>query len=54
MLRVLACYSVLKCKLTELDNGQVERTYALAPVYKYLTKKRGRCFYGTSFTIVPG
>ncbi|KAK1392147.1 dimerization domain-containing protein [Heracleum sosnowskyi] len=38
ILRLLACYSVLKCKLKELDNGQVERTYALAPVCKYLTR----------------
>lgn len=38
ILRVLACYSVLECKLKELDNGQVERTYALAPVCKYLTR----------------
>lgn len=38
ILRLLACYSVLKCKLIELDNGQVERTYGLAPVCKYLTR----------------
>ena len=38
ILRVLACHSVLKCKLNELANGQVERAYGLAPVCKYLTR----------------
>lgn len=38
ILRLLASYSVLNCKLQELPQGGVERLYALAPVCKYLTK----------------
>ena len=38
ILRLLASYSVLKCKLRELPQGGVERLYALAPVCKFLTK----------------
>ncbi|KAK1399390.1 Caffeic acid O-methyltransferase [Heracleum sosnowskyi] len=38
ILRLLASYSVLKCKLQDLPQGGVERLYALAPVCKFLTK----------------
>ncbi|CAI9086993.1 OLC1v1020943C2 [Oldenlandia corymbosa var. corymbosa] len=38
ILRVLASYSVLNCKLREAEGGGVERLYGLAPVCKYLTK----------------
>ncbi|WOG90928.1 hypothetical protein DCAR_0310175 [Daucus carota subsp. sativus] len=38
ILRVLASYSVLKCKLNELANGQVERAYGLTKVAKFLTE----------------
>lgn len=45
ILRVLACHSVLKCKHTEVENGQVERTYGLAPVCKYLTNNEDVCLW---------
>lgn len=38
ILRLLASYSVLKCKLRDLPDGRVERLYGLAPVCKFLTK----------------
>lgn len=38
MLRLLASYSVLNCKLNNLPDGGVERLYGLAPVCKFLTK----------------
>nr|WKW56186.1 COMT [Morinda citrifolia] len=38
ILRLLASYSVLQCKLQNLGDGGVERLYGLAPVCKYLTK----------------
>nr|AMY61252.1 caffeic acid-O-methyltransferase [Ligusticum sinense] len=38
ILRVLASYLVLKCKLIELPNGLLVRTYGLMPVCKYLIK----------------
>lgn len=38
ILSVLASYLVLKCKLIELPNGLMVRSYGLMPVCKYLTK----------------
>ncbi|KAL3524477.1 hypothetical protein ACH5RR_017311 [Cinchona calisaya] len=38
ILRLLASYSVLNCKLRTLADGSVERLYGLAPVCKFLTK----------------
>nr|AID68566.1 caffeic O-methyltransferase [Punica granatum] len=38
VLRLLASYSVLTCKLRDLPDGKVERLYGLGPVCKFLTK----------------
>ncbi|KAK1392152.1 Caffeic acid O-methyltransferase [Heracleum sosnowskyi] len=38
ILRILASYLVLKCKLIEKPNGLLVRTYGLMPVCKFLTK----------------
>ncbi|KAK4403717.1 Caffeic acid 3-O-methyltransferase [Sesamum angolense] len=38
MLRLLAAYSVVRCSLTPLPDGGVERRYSLAPVCKFLTR----------------
>nr|Q6T1F5.1 RecName: Full=Caffeic acid 3-O-methyltransferase; Short=CAOMT; Short=COMT; AltName: Full=S-adenosysl-L-methionine:caffeic acid 3-O-methyltransferase [Ammi majus]AAR24097.1 caffeic acid O-methyltransferase [Ammi majus] len=38
ILRLLASYSVLNCKLRDLPDARVERLYGLAPVCKFLTK----------------
>lgn len=38
ILRLLASYSILTCKLDELPGGKVQRLYGLAPVCKFLTK----------------
>lgn len=38
VLRILASYSVLTCKLRDLPGGKVERLYGLGPVCKFLTK----------------
>ncbi|WOG90924.1 hypothetical protein DCAR_0310171 [Daucus carota subsp. sativus] len=38
ILRVLASYLVLKCKVTELPSGLIARTYGLMPVCKYFTR----------------
>nr|XP_017240473.1 PREDICTED: caffeic acid 3-O-methyltransferase-like [Daucus carota subsp. sativus] len=38
MLRVLASYLVLKCKVIELPNGLLVKTYGLMPVCKYFTR----------------
>lgn len=38
VLRLLASYSVLTCKLRDLPEGKVERLYGLGPVCKFLTK----------------
>lgn len=38
ILRVLASYSILKCELNELANGEVERRYGSTNVCKFLTK----------------
>ncbi|KAL8127742.1 caffeic acid 3-O-methyltransferase-like isoform X2 [Apium graveolens] len=40
ILRILASYLVLKCKLVELPNGLQLRSYGLMPVCKYLTKNK--------------
>lgn len=38
ILRLLASYSILKCKARELHDGRVERVYGLAPVCKFFTR----------------
>lgn len=38
ILRLLASYSVLNCKLRNLPSGGVERLYGLEPVCKFLTR----------------
>ncbi|XP_073127652.1 caffeic acid 3-O-methyltransferase 2-like isoform X1 [Henckelia pumila] len=38
ILRLLASYSILNCKVKTLPNGGVERLYSLAPVCKFYTK----------------
>ncbi|KAG6435011.1 hypothetical protein SASPL_106659 [Salvia splendens] len=38
ILRLLASYAVLECRLETLENGDVGRRYGLAPVCKFLTK----------------
>ncbi|KAG6438348.1 hypothetical protein SASPL_103288 [Salvia splendens] len=38
ILRLLASYAVLECRLETLENGAVGRRYGLAPVCKFLTK----------------
>lgn len=40
MLRLLASYNVLSCKVHTLDGGGVERLYGLAPVCKFLLKNK--------------
>ena len=38
ILRLLASYSVLNCKVRNLPSGGVERLYGLEPVCKFLTR----------------
>ena len=38
VLRLLASYSILKCSLWTLDNGEVERLYGVGPICKFLTR----------------
>ena len=38
ILRLLASYAVLECRLETLEDGAVGRRYGLAPVCKFLTK----------------
>ena len=38
VLRLLASYSILKCSLRTLDNGEVERLYGVGPICKFLTR----------------
>lgn len=38
ILRFLATYSVLSCRICESAHGQIERLYALNPVCKFFTK----------------
>lgn len=38
ILRLLACYNILTCKLRTLEDGKVQRLYGLATVAKYLVK----------------
>ena len=38
VLRLLASYSILRCSLRTLDNGEVERLYGVGPICKFLTR----------------
>ncbi|EPS67212.1 hypothetical protein M569_07558 [Genlisea aurea] len=38
ILRLLACYDVLSCRVETLADGGIERRYGLGPVCKFLTK----------------
>lgn len=38
VLRLLASYSILRCSLRTLENGEVERMYGVGPICKFLTR----------------
>ncbi|XP_034674802.1 caffeic acid 3-O-methyltransferase-like [Vitis riparia] len=38
VLRLLASYSILRCSLRTLDNGEVERLYGVGPICKFLAR----------------